>query len=49
MGLSIERYLLACVAEGHSVLRERHMPPVATLGVPAYLRRGVPLTTTALL
>ncbi len=45
MGLDLDAYLLACVAEGHRVLRTRHLPDVEAdqYDEPAYLRRGLSL------
>lgn len=44
MGLSIEDYLLRCVAEGHKLLRGRHLPdPDLELETPTFERWGVPL------
>lgn len=43
MDLSIEDYLLACIAEGNRVLRARHMPLDPDLDEPAFIRRGLSL------
>ena len=40
MGISVEAYLMACIAEGHLELRSRHRPTKADLEVPAYMRRA---------
>lgn len=42
LGLSMENYLLACVAEGHKVLRARCPSTRPDLEEPAFLRRGYP-------
>jgi hypothetical protein len=43
MGLSIEDYLLACVAEGHRVLRARRPELDTDRERPTYERRGLAL------
>lgn len=45
MGLSMQDYLLACIAEGHRVLRARHRPSDADLDVPTFERWGISLGT----
>ncbi|AWJ87756.1 hypothetical protein TSH58p_30045 (plasmid) [Azospirillum sp. TSH58] len=41
MRLSMEDYLLACIAEGHKVLKARHLPLDSELEEPAFIRRGL--------
>lgn len=43
MGLSMEDYLLTCIAEGNKLLRARHLPLDAELDEPAFIRRGLSL------
>jgi len=43
LGLSIEDYLLTCVAEGHKVLRTRCPSMWLDRETPAFVRRGLPL------
>ncbi|MGF7178445.1 hypothetical protein [Azospirillum doebereinerae] len=43
LGLSIEDYLLTCVAEGHKVLRTRCPSTWLDQERPAFIRRGLPL------
>ncbi|CAO3435328.1 hypothetical protein [Azospirillum doebereinerae] len=43
LGLSIENYLLTCVAEGHKVLRTRCPSTWLDRERPAFIRRGLPL------
>lgn len=43
MGLSMQDYLLACIAEGHKLLREQHRPSNADLDIPTFERWGIPL------
>ncbi|CAO3405487.1 hypothetical protein [Azospirillum palustre] len=42
LGLSIEDYLLACVAEGHKVLRTRAPSTWLDREEPAFVRRDLP-------
>lgn len=42
LGLSMDAYLLACVAEGHKVLRARCLAARPELEEPAFIRRGHP-------
>ncbi|SMF55328.1 hypothetical protein SAMN02982917_3063 [Azospirillum oryzae] len=42
LGLSMEEYLFACVAEGHKVLRARCAAARPELEEPAFIRRGYP-------
>lgn len=44
LGLSMEEYLFACVAEGHKVLRARCVAARSELEEPAFIRRGYPAT-----
>lgn len=41
MGLSVQDYLLGCIAEGHKLLRSRHQPTAADLEEPTFQRWGV--------
>lgn len=43
MGLSMESYLLACVAEGHKTLRARHRPSNEDFETPTFERWGIVL------
>lgn len=43
MGLSMEEYLLACIAEGHKLLRNRHHPNDSDLEEPTFQRWGLPI------
>lgn len=43
LGLSMEDYLLACIAEGHKALRARYRPSDTDLDIPTFERWGVPL------
>jgi hypothetical protein len=43
LGLPMQDYLLACIAEGHKVLRARHRPSDTDLDVPTFQRWGIPL------
>jgi|GEM_PF-3230131 len=43
MGLSMEEYLLACIAEGHKLLRNRHHPNDSDLEEPTFQRWGIDL------
>lgn len=43
LGLPMQEYLLACIAEGHKALRVRHRPSDADLDVPTFERWGIPL------
>ncbi|MCF8506994.1 MAG: hypothetical protein K9G59_18955 [Caulobacter sp.] len=38
MGLSVPDYLLACIAEGHKVLRSRHRPSQGDIELPTFMR-----------
>ena len=40
MGMTVEAYLMACIEEGHQVLRARYHPTKADLEIPAYMRRA---------
>ncbi|CAO3439278.1 hypothetical protein [Azospirillum doebereinerae] len=42
LGLSIEDYLLICVAEGHKILRTRCPSTWLDRESPAFIRRGLP-------
>lgn len=42
LGLSIEDYLLTCVAEGHKILRNRCPSTWLDQERPAFIRRGLP-------
>jgi hypothetical protein len=41
MGLTVQEYLLSCIAEGHKLLRSRHQPTAADLEEPTFQRWGV--------
>lgn len=43
MGLSMQDYLLACIAAGHKTLRVQHQPNGTDLEEPTFLRWGIPL------
>lgn len=43
IGLSIADYLLACITEGHKVLKVRYLPLDPELEEPAFIRRGLSL------
>lgn len=43
MGLSMEDFLLVCIAEGHKVLKARYLPLDPELEEPAFIRRGLSL------
>lgn len=43
MGLSMQDYLLACIAEGHKVLRVQYKPSEADLDIPTFERWGISL------
>lgn len=43
MGLSIEDYLMACIAEGNKVLRARHLPLDLDMDEPTFIRWGIVL------
>lgn len=43
LGLSIQDYLLSCLAEGHRVLRTRHRPSDSDLDTPTFQRWGISL------
>lgn len=47
MGLSVQDYLLACIAEGHKVLKARHGMPEADLNEPTFIRWGASGSTDA--
>lgn len=42
MGLSIQDYLLACIAEGHKALKAKHGVPDVDLDEPTFIRWGRP-------
>ena len=43
MGVTVEDYLMACIEQGHLILRGRHLPTKEDLEIPTYLRRGIHL------
>ena len=43
MGLSMQDYLMACIAEGHKALRSRHRPSDTDLDEPTFVRWGIAL------
>ena len=43
MGLPMQQYLLACIAEGHKVLKLRQCPSDESLDIPTFIRWGIPL------
>ncbi|OJX68433.1 hypothetical protein [Magnetospirillum sp. 64-120] len=43
MGLSMQDYLLACIAEGHKLLRAQYRPSNADFDIPTFERWGIPL------
>ncbi len=43
MNMSIEAYLMACIEEGHHVMRARYNPSNADLETPTFMQRGVEL------
>lgn len=42
MGLSVQDYLLACIAEGHKILKARNGE--VDLDEPTFIRWGIPLS-----